>query len=266
MKKQKNKNKHKKRNYLEIQKESEVIHYSEIHKDINKPLSISKNLKINYNLNIIDKYEKNNISNSVNIEKPNINKIKELLSSINNSELIVFENSNNKIVEKDIIFIRKIEPDGNCYYRVLSYFLTKNQNYYNYFRNYIYNYLTCNKNLYEQEYPFIIYNDEINNFEIYINKIRQNGFFAGELEIMISSKILNINIIVFKYKEKYNGYIQQCKFIYNNSIAPIMFVEHTGGYYNGHYNIIHIKNINNVMNYIKDIPFVINNKYNSEFL
>ena len=45
---------------------------------------------------------------------------------------------------------------------------------------------------------------------------------------MLSSKLLNLNIIVLKYKDKYKGYIQQSKFVSNNLISSIMFLEHVG--------------------------------------
>ncbi len=91
-------------------------------------------------------------------------------------------------------------------------------------------------------------------FESYINKISKDAFFVGELEIMLSSKIFNINIIVLKFNGKYKGYIQQCKFVSNNLISPIMFLEQMGGYMNGHYNLIHIKQRINAIDYIVDIP------------
>ncbi len=78
--------------------------------------------------------------------------------------MAIFENSINKIIKKDIISILGIKPDGNCYYKALSLYLTKNQEIYNYFRNYIYNFINDNKNAYSIDYPYIMNNDEIIDF------------------------------------------------------------------------------------------------------
>ena len=88
-------------------------------------------------------------------------------------------------------------------------YLTKNQENYNYFRNYKYNFINDNKYVYSIDYPYIMNNDDIIYFESYINKISKDAFFADEWEILLSSKIFNINIIVLKYNDKYKVYIQQ---------------------------------------------------------
>ena len=123
----------------------------------------------------------------------------------------IFENSIKKIIKKDIISILDIKPDSNCYYRALSLYLTNNEENDNYFRNNIYNFINDNISVYCIDFPYIMNNDEI-----------------IELEIMLSSKLLNLNIIVLKYKDKYKGYIQQSKFVSNNLISSIMFLEHVG--------------------------------------
>ena len=82
-----------------------------------------------------------------------------------------------------------------------------------YFRNYLYNYIKKYKETLIIEYPYLIYNDTIIDFETYINNINKNAFFAGILELKITSDIFNINIIAFKYINKYNGYIHQYKYL-----------------------------------------------------
>ena len=118
---------------------------------------------------------------------------------------------------------------------------------------------------YNTDYPYISYNDQIYEFDEYINFINQNSFYAGELELKVTSQIFNINILVLKYIDKYKGYIKQLSFINDEKIKPIMFLEFVGNN-NGHYNLIHIKNNIDVKNYKDKVPLVIDNKYNTDFL
>ena len=48
-------------------------------------------------------------------------------------------------------------------------------------------------------------NDNITKTDLYIEKIRNEGFFAGA---NIISEIFNINVLILKKSEKYNGFIQ----------------------------------------------------------
>ena len=121
-----------------MQKDSELLIESINQNDANSIPFNAKNLKLSYQINIESIYENNNLMYHPKIIKPNLNKNIEQLSSINENEIFVFENAKNKIIKPEVIFIRNIKPDGNCYYRSLSYFLTNNEKYYEYLRNYIY--------------------------------------------------------------------------------------------------------------------------------
>jgi hypothetical protein len=56
------------------------------------------------------------------------------------------------------------------------------------------------------------------------------------------------------------------KFITKNTLNPILFSEFICNISYGHYNIITINDYKDIKNKIYEIPLVINNKYNSEFL
>ena len=55
------------------------------------------------------------------------------------------------------------------------------------------------------------------------------------------------------------------KFITNNKLNPILFLEFKVNIGYGHYNIITINDYKDLKYNIYDIPLVINYKYNSEF-
>jgi len=177
-----------------MKKESDLIFNTNCKGDNNFQVIIERNFEINYNLDIRADYEINRLANSNKIKKTNINKILASLL-INERDLIIFKRSNNKIIKKELIFIRKVYGDFKCYYRELSHFFINNQNYYNYCRKYIFNYINANKDIYDLEYSYIIKNGQICDCDNYIKMINQNGFFAYEIEIMLSAKIFKINII-----------------------------------------------------------------------
>ena len=81
----------------------------------------------------------------------------------------------------------------------------------------------------------------------------------------MTSNIFVINIVVLQYNIKYKGYIQQMKFITNNKLNPILFLEFKVNIGYGHYNIITINDYKDLKYNIYDKPLVINYKYNSEF-
>ena len=163
---------------------------------------ISPLLKIDFKINIINKYEDNNLSFIKNIKKPDFKKIEAYNNALSKNEISLFKNIDNIIVSKTKLFIRNIYGDGNSYYSSLRYSLTNTQVYYNYFRNYIYNYLNDNKDIYRLEYPYINDKEEIIDFDTYIENINKNGKFAGELELLMKTKIFNIDILVLEFKNK----------------------------------------------------------------
>ena len=84
-------------------------------------------------------------------------------------------------------------------HQVFIYYL---QEYFNYFRYCICNYLILNRKTYSKEYPYIQHNETLLNNFTYIKTFNNNGISAGELEMNINAKLLNLNIIVLEYKQK----------------------------------------------------------------
>ena len=76
-----------------------------------------------------------------------------------------------------------------------------------------------------KEYPYISYNEEKLDIPEYIEKIKIEGFYAGDLELKIASDAFKINILVLENKEKYKAYIQNHKIINEESYKPILILE-----------------------------------------
>ena len=96
----------------------------------------SKKLKIKYEIKINKKYEINNLSYINKIHSIDFNNITLNMQSLDSNEICLKNNLLNKYVDENSLFIRKITVDGNCFFRSLSYFFTKNEINYDYFRNY----------------------------------------------------------------------------------------------------------------------------------
>ena len=125
-------------------------------------------LKIDYKIDTDIKYEVNNLINIKKISKPDFEKIKRNLQTLDKNVDELYANILHKMVNEKYIFIRKIDGDGNCYFRSLSFFMTNSQNYYSYFRNYIYNYIYLDLKGYIIEYPYVYHNNNIKPIEEYV--------------------------------------------------------------------------------------------------
>ena len=137
------KSKPKKRNYIQMQKDSELLIEAKNENKTNLTPFKAKSLKLSYQINTESKYENNNLQHQPKIIKPNLNSNTQHLSSINENEIFVFNNAKNKII------------------RSLSYFLTKSEKYYEYLRNYIYNILNNFRNVYLTNNFYYIFNNNI---------------------------------------------------------------------------------------------------------
>ena len=205
--------------------------------ETNMIYNINPSLKINYNIILKTEYEKNNLIYTKKIPKPNLEKIKDLLQKLDQNYIDLFNNMTNKIVDEKIIYVRKIYGDGNCYYRSLSFFFINNQTYHLYFRNYIYNFIADHEEEITKDYPFINVEDNLIPMSEYIKKINTENFYAGEIELLMTSKIFNINIIVLEYIREYKGYIQRTKIeIKEQKLSPILVLEYIENNKLGHYN------------------------------
>ena len=124
-------------------------------KKIVKNANIFKNItKIN-SKNLDSNLSKINKKDYINNQKlNNLSKIK----TSNNNKYKAIAKTNSLIKKEDLrkIFIK---PDGNCYYRIVSYFLLGSQDYYNEIKNEIINWIENNKKRFSEFFG----DDDTNN-------------------------------------------------------------------------------------------------------
>jgi len=108
-------------------------------------------------------------------------------------------NTTTNTYSKDDFIFQKVISDGNCGYRALALQIYGNEDYHSDIRNQIYTYLTLNKgNIPEQNFEI---NDITVTNEQYIQNIKNNNFFMGDLELAVISIIYNATLIVFQMRE-----------------------------------------------------------------
>ena len=124
------------------------------------------------------------------------------------TEHIIMLIKNNLILSKELIIEVPISKDGNCWYRTLSAFFTGNQEHYKIFLQLIYEAIKLNK---ENCVPFFLNNGEdiddiiVNmKFDNYIEEIKKDKFYAGAIELSVSSILFNINISFYILENKAN--------------------------------------------------------------
>ena len=109
------------------------------------------------------------------------------------------------------VIIAPIIGDGNCLYRSLAQFLTNDQNNHKIIKEIIHHAAPENK---EQTKPFfprdvsdnILAESKLDN---YIDKIKNNGFYAGIIEISLAAIIFNYTIVVYSIEEEQNSAIKK---------------------------------------------------------
>ena len=91
--------------------------------------------------------------------------------------------------------IEDVISEGNCGYRALSLQLYKTEDKYDSIRKNVYNYLNNNRNQYA--HLSFQYNGELISANEYIDKIKNNNEWMGDLEISICSIIYNFYLLLF---------------------------------------------------------------------
>ena len=124
-------------------------------------------------------------------------------------EVITTSIKAHKEINKELVEIYDVGRYGNCFYRTLSIYFTNVENFYSFFREQIY--IAAKNNLNELKEFFILdtedpilVNDEL---EEYLEKIKENKCFAGNIEINIAAKIFNVNIAVYEKPNFDSNYI-----------------------------------------------------------
>ena len=120
----------------------------------------------------------------------------------------------------------KIYPDGNCFYRALSKFMTDKEDYHHYFRNTIYNYIEDNKDIIFKYNEYLDYGNTYIHYLDYIDKIKELSFYTGETEIITAVKLFKINIYVFEHNESENYYKFLYKFENENHMTYTLILEY----------------------------------------
>ena len=209
-----------------------------------------KNQTINFNK---DKYN-NDISMSNQSEKNNNSKVYKDSESINNLKLKnIKQNIKSGLVDKSFFYNKfenwekhdknefyfaDVKRDGNCGYRCIALQLFGSEEKYSKIRENVFNYLDNNRSNYN-DYNFE-YNGNILSSNEYIDIIKKEGEWMGELEIIAISNIYDINIYAFQTNDsdeiylinKYGNFENQ-----NKNLLTLCLVN------NNHYMVVYEKQI-----------------------
>jgi len=248
-------------------KENLIMHKDANNKNNNTLINLNNNLHFNFDnlFNIIDIEFNENISYIEKINIPTEKETENILASRKNNISFYYYAINHKDLENYNVEKVKIDKDGNCYFRCLSYFFTSSQNYYLFFRAILF--LHCNKKKLNNEY----YNQkmDLNGLLIpindYIPNIKKNSFYSGDLELSESIILFNINILVFQKLKNDNNVINY-KFLkfYENPEAchykKLLILVFKN---NNHYEIINYKYNSKIINLNIIIETTKINNYNN---
>ena len=89
-----------------------------------------------------------------------------------------------------------IKQDGNSFYNNLSYYYTNTENYNIFFRKLLYSYIKENK--ISLNNPELSYDGSKIGINEYIENIKRDLTYTGELEISKCIEILNVNIAIYE--------------------------------------------------------------------
>jgi len=170
---------------------------------------------------------------------------------------------NRKNILKNLLKNIEVEKDGNCLYRTFSLFLYENQEKYNEIRQKIYKEAKKQKDIIknffiEDSNDPVIVNYKINN---YIEKIKENCFWGGIIEISLFSTIFKTNISIYTLNDENDNIYQYFTNIWeNNDIDKICLIRYENG---NHFSLLQINDDNDlkkrINNNIKDADISIIN-------
>ena len=147
-----------------------------------------------------------------------------------------YQQNPGNIFNKNDFILLDVKSDGNCGYRCISLQLYGEEDKYYIIRENIYNYLTFNKQKFKN-IPLEL-DGKLISSEDYIEKVKQNKFWMGDLEISVLHKIYNSILFLFELNYNNELHLLQINLDNNNSIIlTLCFIN------NNHYNIIY-ENIN----------------------
>ena len=191
-----------------------------------------KNKKI-INKDIISTNSESNVNNNKNLYN-NDEKF------INNNRFKIIAKSNGLIKKEDLQKI-SIEPDGNCFYRSVSYFLLGSQQYYNEIKKEIIDWIEKNK----QKFIDFFGDDDVNNItkeekaEDELNYIKKKNSWGGYHTLEITNILFNLSTVVYVD----NGDGNYKKYFYSensNENAELMILLYEN---DSHFELLYDKNI-----------------------
>ena len=195
-----------------------------------------------------DEFEKKKLNNLYSDEKKNISDENDFRTGIADIEYfkdIINKNQGSKIYLENQFIFRDVVGDGNCGYRAIAIQLFENESYHNIIRQHVYEYLKINK---DQFIDFIFDTDnKLLNNEEYIEKIKNDKFWMGDLEMSVLPQIYDATILVFELTP--NGYVKLIYSygdIYNNSKIFLTLCFVNGNHFNVLYEKKNILSENNM--------------------
>ena len=222
------------------------IQKSNINQDQGNVLNnIDKKMNDLHQLNIknTEKDKKNTVSEFENLNESEIQPhIEEGVhhhlgfADINYFRKIIADNQGSLIFSLTRFELEDVEGDGNCGYRALALQIYENENYYYKIREDIYKYLKFNTSNFAhlnfQNEGCIISADE------YIEKVKDDGFWMGDLEISVVNKIYEATLYIYELRDDQNFYLLSKYGDINDDtklFLNLCFVD------NNHYNILYEK-------------------------
>ena len=138
---------------------------------------------------------------------------------------------NHKQINKELLEVHDVDRDGNCLYRTLSLYFTNDQSHYKFFREQIY---IAAKNNFKELQEFFINeeNDQIltnKKLDGYIDKIKDDYFFAGNIEIYIATKVFNLNIAIYEQNNLNEDYKHYSLFTPQTTTKEFILILKKGG-------------------------------------
>ena len=109
-------------------------------------------------------------------------------------------NNSAKILKREDYIHIPIYKDGNCFFRSISVYLTDTQDNYKIIRELIAEYAEVNKETFIEFFIKGNVDQALGSMDLnnYIQNIKNDGQFAGIIELSIASKLFDINIFIYK--------------------------------------------------------------------
>ena len=126
-------------------------------------------------------------------------------ADINYFRKIIANNQESIIFPYSFFELENVESDGNCGYRALALQIYETEDFHYKIREDIYNYLKLNSDNFSH-LNFQIEGSFASSNE-YIEKVKEEGFWMGDLELSVVNKISDASLYVYELREDLNFYL-----------------------------------------------------------